>query len=73
MTMPPISQMKKRRSKHMGQFDDQVEWLDHRYDPGYFTGGNVDPLLRARRPNPLGYLYLLVGPLGLRDLSDDFQ
>ena len=27
-------------------FADQMEWLDHRYDPGYFLGGTLRPELR---------------------------
>ena len=27
-------------------FADQVEWLNHRYDPGYFLGGTLRPELR---------------------------
>jgi len=26
---------------------DYTEWADHRYDPGYFTGGRLPPTLRA--------------------------
>jgi hypothetical protein len=29
-----------------GPFAVQVEWLDHRYDPGYFLGGTLRPELR---------------------------
>ena len=34
------------------------EAQDHRLDPGFFTGGQVDPLLTGPRPNPYGW-YLL--------------
>ena len=26
---------------------DYQEWSDHRYDPGYFTGGRLPPTIRA--------------------------
>jgi hypothetical protein len=26
---------------------DYTEWADHRYDPGYFTGGRLPPTVRA--------------------------
>lgn len=29
-----------------GPFADQLEWLDHRYDPGHFLGGTLRPELR---------------------------
>ncbi len=35
-----------------------TEWQDHLYDPGYFTGGNIDPLLTGPRPNKYGYLLI---------------
>jgi hypothetical protein len=37
-------------------FHDIKDWQDHRYDPGYFTGGNIHPLLKASRPNKYGYV-----------------
>ena len=40
---------------------DVKDWLDHRYDPGYFTGGNIHPLLKAKRPNKYGYFLVLSG------------
>ena len=30
-----------------GPFGLQVEWLNHRYDPGYFLGGTLRPELRS--------------------------
>ncbi|HEU5424815.1 MAG TPA: hypothetical protein VFU72_14815 [Nitrolancea sp.] len=42
------------------------EWLDHQYDPGYYTGGRIPPFLRNRGGSPLfGYLLLIFGGLGL--------
>ena len=37
------------------------EWQDHRYDPGYFTGGRIDPLLTGGRPNRYGWVLLIIG------------
>ncbi|HKW00865.1 MAG TPA: hypothetical protein VJN96_13655 [Vicinamibacterales bacterium] len=39
-------------SKHKRDDDpigDYVEWTDHRYDPGYYLGGNTPPYLRTSR------------------------
>ncbi|HET7034619.1 MAG TPA: hypothetical protein VFI42_02965 [Thermomicrobiaceae bacterium] len=42
------------------------EWLDHQYDPGYYTGGRIPPFLRNRGGSSLyGYLLLFFGGLGL--------
>jgi hypothetical protein len=30
----------------LNPFANQMEWLDHRYDPGYFLGGTLRPELR---------------------------
>jgi hypothetical protein len=35
-----------------------LEVQDRRNDPGAFLGGNIHPALRARRPNPYGYVVL---------------
>lgn len=39
-----------------------IEWQEHRYDPGYYTGGNIHPLFAASRPNKYGY-FLIVGAI----------
>jgi len=43
---------------------DPIAWAtehdEHRYDPGYWTGGRIHPVLRARRPNRYGF-YLIIG------------
>jgi hypothetical protein len=45
-----------------------TEWIAHRYDPGYYLGGRIHPLLKRRRdasgnyrPNPYGYLLIFGG------------
>jgi hypothetical protein len=56
--------MKKYSAEDNDPFRDVKDWQDHRYDPGYFTGGNIHPILKARRPNKYGYVLILSG-LGL--------
>ena len=53
--------MKKYPEEDNDPFRDVKDWQDHRYDPGYFTGGNIHPLLKARRPNKHGYVLILSG------------
>jgi hypothetical protein len=53
--------MKKPPAEDTDPFHDLKDWQDHRYDPGYFTGGNVHPLLKAKRPNKYGYFLVLSG------------
>jgi hypothetical protein len=33
-------------------FVDYIEWTEHRYDPGYFLGGNLPPHLRSASLGP---------------------
>lgn len=47
-------------------------WLDHQYDPGYYTGWRIPPFMRraghaahVRRPSRLGYLFIATGALTL--------
>ena len=35
------------REKEGDPIADYREWTDHRYDPGYFTGGRLPPTVRA--------------------------
>lgn len=58
------NKMKKHATEDDDPFHDLKEWQDHRYDPGYFTGGKIHPLLTARRPNKYGYV-LIFTALGL--------
>jgi hypothetical protein len=45
---------------------DWAEWLDHQYDPGYYVGGRIPPLLRRTgRRSPYGYVLLAGGGLTL--------
>jgi hypothetical protein len=54
-------------NRHRGgdPFHDIKEWQDHRYDPGYFTGGRVHPVLRGRRPNKYGWVLMATGLLSV--------
>jgi predicted lipid-binding transport protein (Tim44 family) len=45
-------------------FKDWKEIQENRYNPGHFTGGNVDPALRARRPRH-GWVLFIGGLLSL--------
>ena len=34
------------RQRRVDPFADYIEWAAHRYDPGYYLGGNLPPHLR---------------------------
>lgn len=55
--------MNKQKEKDNDPIQNLMEWQDHRYDPGHFTGGNIHPILKGRRPNKYGYFLILVGVL----------
>ncbi|MEO8083479.1 MAG: hypothetical protein ABI780_06630 [Ardenticatenales bacterium] len=38
-----------------------VEWQDHQYDPGHWTGGRIPPIYRSDRPNRVGWLLIFGG------------
>jgi hypothetical protein len=38
-----------------------IEWQEHRYDPGHYTGGNIDPFLKGSRPNKYGFVLIFGG------------
>ena len=56
-----LIKMNKHQAEGDDPFRDVKDWQDHRYDPGYYTGGNIHPLLKARRPNKYGYFLILSG------------
>ena len=35
------------REEQRDPIADYTEWADHRYDPGYYTGGRLPPTIRA--------------------------
>jgi hypothetical protein len=45
--------MTRRRRKDDDPIADYVEWSNHRYDPGYYLGGNIPPFLRRLDRNPM--------------------
>ena len=51
----------KRRKHPEDPFGRIREWQNHRYDPGYFTGGQIDPLLTSPRPNRYGWVLIITG------------
>jgi phosphotransferase system glucose/maltose/N-acetylglucosamine-specific IIC component len=53
--------MTKRHLQGPDPFERIREAQDHRYDPGFFTGGNIDPMLAAPRPNRYGWVLLIIG------------
>ncbi|HSB09948.1 MAG TPA: phage holin family protein [Blastocatellia bacterium] len=62
-----------RQTDNNGPIERLIEWQEHRYDPGYYTGGNIHPLYAASRPNKYGYILiawavmiLIVVVLGIR-------
>jgi hypothetical protein len=50
-------------------FADLREWQDHRYDPGYFLGGRIHPILKGSRPNRYGWVLLIGGLFGFVFIS----
>ena len=58
-----------RVGRHQDNDNDPIErlleWQDHRYDPGYYTGGNIHPLFTGRRPNKYGYYLIGSGAMTL--------
>lgn len=51
--------MAKRQPKD--GMDGLVEWQDHQYDPGHWTGGNTHPIYRrGKGSRRYGYLYIVV-------------
>jgi hypothetical protein len=45
------------------------EWINHQYDPGYWTRGRIPPFFAGRRPNRLGYALLATGVMSLLILA----
>ena len=50
---------------HAPKVRELIEVQDRQYDPGHWTGGRIDPLLRGRRPNRYGYVLLFNSLIGL--------
>jgi len=43
-----------KRKQRDDPIRDYIEWTNHRYDPGYYLGGNVPPILRKSSLGPKG-------------------
>jgi hypothetical protein len=56
--------MSKHDSRPPDPFAEIQEWQDHRYDPGYFLGGRIHPVLKSGRPNRYGWVLLVIGAFG---------
>ena len=50
--------------EHAPKVRELIEVQDRQYDPGYWIGGNIHPLLRGRRPNRYGYVLYWSAVLG---------
>jgi hypothetical protein len=50
---------------------DYIEWTQHRYDPGYYLGGNLPPHLRKASLGPKGRRFagILLGVMALMTLA----
>ncbi|MBZ4647439.1 MAG: hypothetical protein JG777_2928 [Clostridia bacterium] len=61
-----INKMKKRKHKRKKQNNDYInefiEWQNHQYDPGYYTGGRIPPYIKKpERPKLFGWTLLIAG------------
>jgi len=65
---PPVRQDETPAPKNA--MDEWKEWLDNRYSPGYFTGGQIHPMYRATG-RAAGCLFITsgIGMLGMVLLS----
>ena len=53
------------KRKRQNGIDNFIEWQDNQFNPGYWTGGRMPPFLLGKRPNRMGYSYLVMGILML--------
>lgn len=53
-----------KKSKREDPVEQWKEWLDNRYNPGYFLGGRIHPTYRAKGKGA-GVFLLISGVLGL--------
>lgn len=57
--MKNTRQTKQDKQDHL---EDMREWQAHQFDPGYYTGGRVPPILKKpAKPVILGVLFMLGG------------
>ena len=52
-----------KKKREPDPFADIREWQDHRLDPGYYTGGRIHPMYRSGKPNPWGWILIVLGGL----------
>jgi hypothetical protein len=53
---------KQKHLKSDEYINDLEEWMEHQYDPGYWTGGNIPPHIKyVKRPSHL--ILVLLGAL----------
>ncbi len=46
--------------KEEGYFNKLNEWQEHQYDPGYYTGGNIPPIItNPRKYSVIGWLFII--------------
>ncbi len=60
-----------RRRDPSEPFADYLEWIEHRYDPGYYLGGNLPPHLRKASLGPRARRLagILLGIMALEGLA----
>lgn len=60
-----------RRRNPSDPFADYLEWIEHRYDPGYYLGGNLPPHLRKASLGPRARRLagILLGIMALETLA----
>ena len=54
---------KTQKARQANGLESWVEWQEHQYVPGYYTGGRIPPYLLGRRPNRYGCLLVVMGIL----------
>ncbi len=59
---PPVQQGDEKAPEN--PIEQWKEWLSNRYNPGYFTGGQIHPVYRAIGPGA-GILFLVSGITGI--------
>src|SRR5262245_57736012 len=64
--------------KEPNPIDDYVDMMNHRYTPGYYTGGRLSPLLRKARLSPrdrrqLGVVFLLTSAVATGALVVEYS
>jgi hypothetical protein len=70
MPRKPRQQGRGSKKEERDPIADYKEWSDHRYDPGYFTGGRLPPGVRAMQKmlstrDKRVLLFIIVGVLAV--------